>query len=136
MKTTSKILLLSSLLIFIGCGDSQTEKQHTTETKTVTNHTQPTQTKKEIVTDKKYTMDEIYNSMCIQCHSSNGSGNTEKLTPSMVGQTQQEIESSLIDIEKDKGHIIMEHNHGEILKKGMNYSPKEMSVYMDKRFNK
>ena len=136
MKTTSKILLLSSLLIFIGCGDSQTTNKQISETKTITNHAKPIQTKQETIINKNYTMDEIYNNMCIQCHSTDGSGNTEKLTPSMVGETQQEIEDSLIDIEKDKGHIIMEHNHGEILKKGMNYSPKEMSVYMDKRFNK
>lgn len=85
---------------------------------------------------KKYTMDEIYNSMCIECHSSNGSGNTEKLTPSMIGQSEVEITQELQDIEADKGHIVMEHNRGEILKKGMQYSAKDMASYMFKRFNK
>ncbi|MEA2098734.1 MAG: c-type cytochrome [Campylobacterota bacterium] len=80
-------------------------------------------------------MDEIYNSMCIECHSSNGSGNTEKLTPTMVGQSETEIRESLVEIEKDKGHIIMEHNRDQILKKGMNYSSKDMASYMYKRFN-
>ncbi|MEA3512228.1 MAG: hypothetical protein U9R37_01360 [Campylobacterota bacterium] len=84
----------------------------------------------------KYTMEQIYNKMCIECHSSNGSGNTDKLTPSMIGQTQQEIKISLIDIEKDNGHIIMEHNRGKILEMGMKYSASDMSKYMYERFNK
>ncbi|MEA1892430.1 MAG: cytochrome c [Campylobacterota bacterium] len=83
----------------------------------------------------KFTMDEIYNKMCIECHSSDGSGNTEKLTPSMIGQTEDEIRDTLIEIEKDQGHIIMEHNRGEILKKGMIYSADKMAKYMFNRFN-
>jgi cytochrome c553 len=86
-------------------------------------------------TEKKYSMDEIYNLMCIECHSSDGSGNTEKLTPSMVGQSEEEMLSSLIDVENDDGHIIMEHNRGEIIKKGMKYSAKDMAAYMYVRFN-
>ena len=84
----------------------------------------------------KYTMDEIYNTMCIECHSSDGSGNTEKLTPSMIGQNEKEIYDSLVEVENDRGHIIMEHNRGEIFKKGMNYPAKGMSTYMIKRFSK
>ncbi|MEA3554259.1 MAG: cytochrome c [Campylobacterota bacterium] len=40
-----------------------------------------------LIADDKYTMEQIYNKMCIECHSSDGSGNTDKLTPSMIGQT-------------------------------------------------
>ena len=85
---------------------------------------------------KTYTMDEIYNTMCIECHSADGSGNTEKLTPSMRGQSEADIFQALKDVEADNGHIIMEHNRGEILKKGMEYSAKDMASYMFKRFNK
>jgi len=86
--------------------------------------------------NEKYTMDEIYNNMCIECHSTDGSGNTDKLTPTMIGQSQEEIYDSLVEIEKDEGHIIMEHNRGEILKKGMKYSAKDMASYLHKRFTK
>ena len=86
-------------------------------------------------TTKTYTMDEIYNSMCVECHSVDGSGNTEKLTPTMQGQSQAEMQVSLEEVEKDQGHIIMEHNRGEILKRGMEYSAKDMAAYMFKRFN-
>ena len=85
--------------------------------------------------NEKYTMKQIYNSMCIECHSSNGSGNTEKLTPSMRDESEKEIKEALIDIENDKGHIIMEHNRGEILKMGMQYKADEMARYMHKRFH-
>ncbi len=83
-----------------------------------------------------YSMEHIYNNMCIECHSSDGSGNTQKLTPSMIGQSEKEIEDALIEIEKDQGHIIMEHNRGEIIKMGMKYSAKNMAEYMHKRFSK
>jgi len=86
--------------------------------------------------NKPYTMEEIYNKMCIECHSSNGSGNEDKLTPSMIGQSQEEIKSDLMDVEKDEGHIIMEHNREKILEMGMTYSAADMSKYMFKRFNK
>ncbi|MEA1891664.1 MAG: hypothetical protein U9N33_03030 [Campylobacterota bacterium] len=128
MKKTTTILLLTSTLIFIGCSDTQTDKSPTIE---VIKATKPAKEAK-----TSYTLDEIYNAMCIQCHASDGSGNTEKLTPTMVGQSEADIKNSLIDIEKDKGHIIMEHNRGEILKMGMEYSPQDMAKYMYKRFTK
>ncbi len=84
----------------------------------------------------KYTMTQIYNNMCIECHSSDGSGNTDKLTPSIIGQSEKEIRDSLVEIEKEKGHIIMEHNRGEIIKMGMEYSAQDMAKYMHKRFTK
>ncbi len=107
MKKTATILLLSSIFISLN-----------------------------LSANEKYSMDEIYNSMCIECHSANGSGNTEKLTPSMRGQSQKEMRDSLVEIEQDKGHIIMEHNRDEILKLGMEYSANDMASYMYKRFTK
>jgi len=84
----------------------------------------------------KYSMEQIYNDMCIECHSSNGSGNTEKLTPSMANLSLKEFEESLIEVENDNGHVIMEHNREQILKKGMKYSAKEMASYLHSRFQK
>ena len=107
MKKTSTILLLSSLLTTLS-----------------------------LSANDKYTMIQIYNNMCIECHSSDGSGNTDKLTPSMIGQSEKEIRDSLLEIEKDKGHIIMEHNRGEIMKMGMEYSAQDMAKYMYNRFTK
>ena len=85
---------------------------------------------------EKYTMDQIYNNMCINCHSSDGSGNTEKLTPSMTNLSLEEFKESLIEIENDNGHVIMEHNREQIVKKGMKYSAKEMASYLHARFHK
>ena len=130
--------ILTSLIALTGCSDSKTEQ--TTEVKTqtplkiipVTETTAP----KMVEVKKEYSLDEIYNTMCVECHSSDGSGNTEKLTPSMIGQSQEDMRNSLIEIEKDQGHIIMEHNRGEILKKGMQYSADTMAGYMYKKFTK
>lgn len=84
----------------------------------------------------KYTMEQIYNNMCIECHSSNGSGNTEKLTPSMADLSLLEIKESLLEIENEDGHVIMQHNRDQILKKGMQYSAQEMASYLHTRFNR
>ena len=89
-----------------------------------------------LTANEKYTMEQIYNKMCIECHSSDGSGNTDKLTPSMIGQSLKDIKTSLVDVENDDGHIIMEHNRGEILKMGMEYSADDMAQYMYNRFKK
>jgi len=89
--------------------------------------------------DNKYTMKQIYDEMCIECHRSDGSGNTDKLTPSLKDSTLQEMITSLKDVEKNKDsfdHIIMEHNRDKIIEKGMQYSAKEMSEYMFNRFHK
>ena len=139
MKKTSTILLTCATLAFIGCSDSTKEITQTKEIKPqTTNITKPEVIKETLTktTKKVYSIEEIYNNMCIECHSADGSGNTEKLTPTMVSQSQKEIEDSLIEIEKDKGHIIMEHNRGEILKMGMEYSAQDMAKYMYNRFNK
>lgn len=84
----------------------------------------------------RYTMEQIYNNMCIECHSSNGSGNTEKLTPSMANLSLNEIKESLLEIENEDGHVIMQHNRDQILKKDMKYSAKEMATYLHTRFNR
>ena len=88
------------------------------------------------VAAKKYSMEQIYNKMCIECHSANGSGNTDKLTPSLRDDTQEDIFESLKEVEDDNGHIIMNHNREKILEKGMQYSAKDMAEYMYKRFKK
>ena len=74
--------------------------------------------------------------MCVECHSPDGSGNVEKLTPSMADLTQQEMLDALIEVENDDGHIIMEHNRDQILKMGMEYSAQDMAKYMFEKFNK
>jgi cytochrome c553 len=82
-----------------------------------------------------YTLDDIYNTMCIECHRADGSGNTEKLTPSLKDSTLEEMASALLDIEDEKGHIVMEHNRDKILERGMEYGAYEMAEYMYKRFH-
>ncbi len=128
--------ILSTLIAFTGCSDSKTEETSKAKEKTPLKIIPVAETKMVKTVKKEYSLEEIYNTMCIECHSDNGSGNTEKLTPTMVGQTQEEIKNSLIEIEKDNGHIIMEHNRGEILKQGMEYSADDMASYMYKRFTK
>jgi cytochrome c553 len=85
--------------------------------------------------NNKYTMNEIYNQMCIQCHSSDGSGNPDKLTPSMRDRSLSEIQLALWDIEQEKDHIIMSHNREKILEKGMQYNIIEMSKYLYKKMH-
>jgi len=137
-KTTA--LIFSALMLLAGCSDEQTQNTSEVKTQKVVKIEQKVKAEavpvKEIVVKKDYTIEEIYNSMCIECHSDDGSGNTEKLTPSMTTLTQKEIEDALLDVEKDQGHIIMEHNRGEIIKMGMEYSAKNMAEYMFKRFSK
>jgi cytochrome c553 len=135
-KTTA--LVICSLLALSGCGDTKNEKNeeaHTQKTQEVKPavKAEPKESKKVIV-KKDYTIEEIFNSMCVECHSPDGSGNTEKLTPSMAGESKEEIKAYLLDIEKDKGHIVMQHNRGEILKMGMKYSAEDMAEYMSKKF--
>ncbi len=136
MKKTSTILFLSLILTFTACSESKQEQEAPTEPIKV----QETLTKSQVdiptKIQKSYSIDEIYMSMCIECHSDNGSGNTEKLTPSMIAQTKDEIKDSLLHIENDEGHIVMQHNRGEILKMGMNYSAEDMANYMHSKFSK
>ena len=136
-KTTT--LILAAFMLFIGCTDSKTQESAQAQTKKAVKVEQKVKAApapaKEILVKKDYTIEEIYNSMCIECHSADGSGNTEKLTPSMTTLTEQEIAEALKDVEADQGHVIMEHNRGEILKMGMEYSAEDMAKYMHKRFN-
>ncbi len=136
-KTTT--LILGALIFFAGCSDSQTQKKAEVETKEPVKIEQKVEAKvtpqEEILVKKDYTIEEIYNSMCIECHSGDGTGNTEKLTPSMATLTQEEMIVALKEVEADQGHVIMEHNRGEILKMGMEYSAEDMAAYMFKRFN-
>jgi len=89
-----------------------------------------------LIANSNYTMAQIYEKMCIECHSSNGSGNTDKLTPSMRDETLEDIKISLKEVEDDDGHVIMNHNREKIIEKGMEYSAKDMAQYMFDRFHK
>ena len=136
-KTTT--LILSALILFAGCSDSQTQKADEVKAKEPVKIEQKVEAKvtpqDEILVKKDYTIEEIYNSMCIECHSADGTGNTEKLTPSMAALNENEMREALLEVEKDEGHVIMEHNRGEIIKMGMEYSADDMAAYMFKRFN-
>ncbi|MEA3228008.1 MAG: hypothetical protein U9P38_02930 [Campylobacterota bacterium] len=135
MNYKNILFSLSLFFIFSGCNDADENSSVSVSNKFLTVETKNT-ANPQVVSSKDYTIDEIYNSMCIECHSTDGSGNSDKLTPSMVKLTQNEIYVALKDVENDKGHIIMEHNRGEILKMGMEYSAKDMAEYMHKRFSK
>lgn len=141
MNYKTSILAISFMLLLGGCNDQETS----TGEKVVKNPFETAKEKaaeakvthKEVVNNngKVYTMDEIYNAMCIECHSADGSGNTQKLTPSMKSDTEAEIFTALKDVEDDNGHIVMEHNREKIIKKGMEYKADEMASYMFNRFN-
>ena len=136
-KTTT--LILSALMLFVGCSDSKTEKTVEVKAQKPVKVEQKVKAEptpiKEIVVKKDYTIEEIYNTMCVECHSADGTGNTEKLTPSMAALSENEMKDALLEVEKDEGHVIMEHNRGEIIKMGMEYSADDMAKYMFKRFN-
>ena len=134
-KTTT--LILSTLMLFVGCSDSKTQNYEAKEAKNALEiiKVETVAKKEQTIIKKDYTIEEIYNSMCIECHSADGSGNTEKLTPSMAALSENEMREALLEVEKDEGHVIMEHNRGEILKMGMEYSAEDMAAYMFKRFN-
>jgi len=134
MHYKSIIFVLSSFILLGGCTDSAQEVKK--EALKIIEVAPIKATVEKVVETKVYTIDEIYNSMCIQCHSSDGSGNTEKLTPSMSHLSEKEMISELQEVEADQGHIIMEHNRGKILKMGMEYHTEDMAKYMFKRFNK
>ncbi len=135
-KTT--ILAISSLILLGGCSDSKTDSAQTAQIKEPLKiiHSTPVKAAESPSATKEYSIAEVYDAMCIICHSSDGSGNTEKLTPSMKHLTQAEMLSALKEVEADQGHIIMEHNRGEILKMGMEYQADDMAAYMFQRFNK
>jgi len=124
-------------MLFVGCSDSKTQNYEAKEAKNTLEiiKVETVAKKEQTIIKKDYTIEEIYNSMCIECHSADGSGNTEKLTPSMAALSENEMREALLEVEKDEGHVIMEHNRGEILKMGMEYSAEDMAAYMFKRFN-
>jgi len=132
-KTT--LFTLTTLLLLSGCSDSVQNSQNKEPLKII--HTAPLTAPQSIgIVKKDYSISEIYDAMCIICHSADGSGNTEKLTPSMEHLTKAEMITALKEVEADQGHIIMEHNRGEILKMGMEYHAEDMATYMYERFNK
>ncbi len=134
-KTTT--LILSALILFVGCSDSKIQNSEAKEPKKTLDiiKVEAVAKKEQAIIKKDYTIGEIYNSMCIECHSADGTGNTEKLTPSMANLTEMEMITALKEVEADQGHVIMEHNRGEIIKMGMEYSADDMAKYMHQRFN-
>ena len=129
------LFTLTALLLLSGCSDSVQNTQNKEPLKII--HTAPlTAPKLQSAVKKDYSIGEIYDAMCIICHSADGSGNTEKLTPSMEHLSKEEMITALKEVEADQGHIIMEHNRGKILKMGMEYHAEDMAKYMFKRFNK
>ncbi|WP_324171745.1 cytochrome c [Sulfurimonas sp.] len=137
MKNYKTAFVAVFLLTLSGCSEQKEEQTKTMQAPKVQEIKviEVAQVKQEIV-QKQYTIEEIYNTKCIECHATDGSGNTEKLTPTMIGQSLEEITDSLTDIEDDKGHIVMEHNREKIVDAGMEYGAKDMATYMYNRFNK
>lgn len=98
---------------------------------------------KKILTDKIYTVSEIYEKMCSKCHGLNAEGNPKKKGPSLDDKTAHELESDLIEIRdgdmnqsSGNDHEVMEHNQEKIDKKGMKYEPKAMAEYIESHFYK
>ncbi len=139
MNYTTPLLTLCSIILLNGCGDSAKESSKQSITKEPVTVAQKMPAKEmpttKAIVKKDYTIDEIYEAMCITCHASDGSGNTEKLTPSMSDLSKDEMYRALKEVEDDEGHVIMEHNRGKIIKMGMEYKAQDMSNYMFKRFN-
>ena len=134
-KRKNVLLVIFSIILLSGCSDSQTKSSQNAPAKESLKIVEVQTPTKKAQIKKDYSIAEIYDSMCIQCHSSDGSGNTEKLTPSMTHLSEKEMITELKEVEADQGHIIMEHNRGEILKMGMEYQAEDMAKYMFQKFN-
>lgn len=142
MKTQFLAIITLTAIIFVGCSnpkdadDDNTDIMSAQPAKNITSKPKPQTASDEnaVVEKKSYTLDEIYNTMCIECHSDDGSGNTDKLTPSMRGMELTETETALKDVEQEEGHVIMQHNREKIIQMGMEYDAKEMAKYMFDRF--
>jgi len=106
-KTTT--LILGALMLLVGCSDSKIQNSEVKESKKALEiiKVEAVAKQEQAIVKKDYTIEEIYNSMCIECHSADGTGNTEKLTPSMATLTEQEMVDALKDVEADQGHVIM-----------------------------
>lgn len=98
---------------------------------------------KEVSSNHKYTVSEIYGKMCSKCHGINAEGNPKKKGPALNDKTSHEIEMELIEIQNSEmnqssgsDHDVMEHNQNKIEKKGMKYDPKEMATYIETHFFK
>lgn len=90
----------------------------------------------------KYSNAEIYEKMCSKCHGVNGEGNPKKKGPALNDMSAHELEISLFDLKSGglnqssgTDHEVMEHNMKKIIKKGMDYDPKDMSKYIFESYN-
>lgn len=92
--------------------------------------------------EMKYSNLEIYTNMCSKCHGEKAQGNPKKKAPALNDQTAHELEISLFDLKagglnqsSGSNHDIMAHNMKKIIKKGMNYNPKSMALFIFNSFN-
>jgi len=90
---------------------------------------------------KEYSVSEIYNQMCVNCHGKKAEGNPKKKGPSLNDMSKQELSYELFDLvangsqSSGSNHEVMEHNQKKIVKKGMTYHPDDMASYIYFNFN-
>lgn len=90
---------------------------------------------------KTYSVAEIYLTMCKTCHGEKAQGNTDKGAPPLNHFTQEELSSELFHIKSDgfqssgSEHHVMVQNQKLIEKKGMDYHPDDMALYIYSNFN-
>ena len=90
---------------------------------------------------KQYSVAEIYDQMCSNCHGVNAEGNPEKKGPSLNDMTKNELAYELFDLvangsqSSGSSNEVMEHNQKKIMKKGMTYHPDDMALYIYSNFN-
>lgn len=91
---------------------------------------------------KEYSVAEVYDQMCSNCHGVNAEGNPEKKGPSLNDMSKNELAYELFDLvangsqSSGSSNEIMEHNQKKIMKKGMTYHPDDMALYIYTNFNK
>lgn len=89
----------------------------------------------------QYSVAEIYNQMCSNCHGLKAEGNPEKKGPSLNDMSKNELEMELYDLQSDgfqssgSGNEVMSHNQQKIEDKGMIYHPEDMANYIYHNFN-
>lgn len=88
-----------------------------------------------------YSAAEVYLAMCQACHGKNAQGNTAKGAPALNHFTKEELSSELYNIKSNgfqssgSQHIVMAQNQKLIEKKGMDYHPDDMALYIYSNFN-
>ena len=89
---------------------------------------------------KEYSVAEIYDQMCSNCHGMKAEGNPKKKGPSLNDMSKHELSYELFDLvangsqSSGSDHEVMEHNQKKIIKKGMTYHPDDMALYIYSTF--